>query len=188
MRQAQEGDRESLGWLVARFTPLLLLQARHRMGPQLLAKHDPEDVVNDVWATALPRLPGLPERGGRHTPVILRFLSTTLLHRINNLLRLRATDSGPDGATPLDSLPEETPGPLTRAAGSEDQELVLAALGELGERDREVIVLRVLEGVPNPEVARLLDLEPNTAAQVYRRALERLRQRLPGAVFDDLEG
>jgi RNA polymerase sigma-70 factor (ECF subfamily) len=186
VRRARAGDAESLSWVVRRFTPLLLAHARHRMGPLLLARLEPEDVVNDVWATALPRLPDLAERDGRNTPVLLRFLSTALLHRINNLLRLRATDaeSAPD---PLSALSEQTRGPLTRVVAQERQGLVLAALDELGERDREVILLRALEQHSNVDTAELLGLEPNTAAQVYRRALARLRERLPGTVFDELE-
>ena len=40
-----------------------------------------------VWVVALPRLPELPPRDERHTPVLLKFLSTTLLYRINNLVQ-----------------------------------------------------------------------------------------------------
>ena len=191
VRRARDGDLDSLGWLVARFSPLLLTQARHRMGPALLARLEPEDVVNDVWATVLPRLPELGERDGRHTPVLLRFLSTVLLNRVNNLLRLRATESEGVRAealtASLERLPEETRGPVTRMADSERQAAALAALDELGPRDRELILLRALEQHSNHEVASLLGLEPNTAAQAYKRALERLRKILPGSVFDELE-
>jgi len=188
VRRAREGDARSLEWLVARFTPLLLTHARHRMGPLLLARLEPEDVVNDVWAQALPRLAGLAEREGRHTPVLLRFLSTSLLNRVNNLLRLRATEAEGAGADePLSALPEATRGPLSRAVQGEREGLVLKTLEGLGERDRELILLRALEQHSNAEVAALLGIEPNTAAQAYRRALARLREQLPGSVFDELE-
>ena len=186
VRRAREGDVASLEWLVGRMTPLLLIQARHRMGPRLLARLEPEDLVNDVWATVLPRLPELPRRDGRATPVLLRFLSTTLLHHVNNLLRKRATGNETPDSDPLGGLPEHTRGPLTRVVEAEKEGIALAALDELAERDREVVLLRVLEQHSNRDVAHLLAIEPATAAQIYRRALEKLRGKLPGSVFDDL--
>jgi RNA polymerase sigma factor (sigma-70 family) len=154
------------------------------MGPQLLARLEPEDVVQDVWAQALPKLPELTERAGRHTPVVLRYLSTSVLHRINNLLRTRMTD--PHADDPLSKLPEATRGPLSRAVQGERRGLVLRAIDELGERDRELVLLRALEQHSNAEAAERMGIDPNTAAQAYRRALGKLREKLPGSVFAEL--
>ena len=66
VRRAADGDSESLGWVVARLSPLLLAQADYRLGPVLRSLYDPEDLVNDTWIVALPRLPELPARDGRH--------------------------------------------------------------------------------------------------------------------------
>ena len=75
-RRAAEGEIESLDWIVRRFSPLLLAQARFRMGESLRRYVSPEDVVQEVWAVGLDRLPGLKPRAGRLTPVFLKFLST----------------------------------------------------------------------------------------------------------------
>ena len=186
VQRARGGDPQSLGWLVSRFTPLLLAQARHRMGPELRAKFEPDDVVNDVWATVLPRLPELSQRDGRSTPVLLSFLATTLLRHTNSLLRRRARGETPE-LEAIAALSEETRGPLTRAVQVETEGIALAALNDLGERDREIVLLRVLEQHSNQDVADLLGIEPTTAAQAFRRALEKLRNKLPGSVFDDVE-
>lgn len=187
--RAREGDVASLEWLVERFSPLLLAQARYRLGPRMASRIPPDDVVQDTWARALPHLATLTPREGRSTPVLLRFLSTTLLRQVNNLLRLRvhAAEEALDSSSPLRSLDEETRGPLTRAMHLESRALVLAAIDELAERDRELVVLRAIEQRTNEEVAELLGLAPNTAAQAYRRALQRLRARLPSSVFDEVE-
>ncbi len=190
VRGAARGRPEDLEWIVARFTPLLFAQARYRMGEQLLALHDPEDVVGEVWAVALPRLAELPLRDGRATPVLVRFLTTTVLHQVNNLFRKRLAEPAggdtPDASDPLDRLPRETRGPVTRALRVECRGLVTQAIDALQERDREVIVLRAIEQHSNQETAAMLGLPPNTAAQVYRRALEKLRARLTGSVFEEL--
>lgn len=171
---------------MARFTPLLLAQARYRMGERLRARYEPEDVVNDVWARVLPRLTDLGEREGRHTPVLLRFLSTAVLHQINNLLRLSATNAPDAGPEPLAALDDATRGPLTRTVERERQGIAVAALEELEPRDREIVLLRVLEQHSNSEAAQALGIEANTAAQVFRRALEKLRRKLPGSIFDEI--
>lgn len=187
--RARAGDAASLGWLVERFTPLLLAQARYRLGTRMANRVTPDDVVQDTWALALPHLPSLATRDGRSTPVFLRFLSTTLLRQTNNLLRLRmhAAENAGDSSSPFRALGEETRGPLTRAMHRESRSLVLAAIDALGERDRELVVLRAIEQRSNEDTAELLGLAPNTAAQAYRRALEKLRARLPRSAFDELE-
>jgi RNA polymerase sigma factor (sigma-70 family) len=185
VRRARAGDGESTAWLVQRFGPLLLAQARYRMGPRLLARVDPEDVVQEVWATALPRLGELALREGRATPVMLRFLATAVLHQVNNLLRRAATSerAAGGGAT---SLVASTGGPLTRASAAEEARRLLAAIDALDERDRELLILRGIEQLDLDEVAAQLGLRPNTCSQAYRRALERLRQRVTAPVLDEL--
>ena len=184
VRRAKDGDGASLEWLVSRFTPLLLAQARRRVGPTLARKVDPEDVVQDVWAITLPRLPALAEPGGRATPALMRFLATTLLHRVNDLLRRRAV--GAEDEPPRSSLPGATRGPLQRALESELAAEVERALGELPARDQEIVVLRLIEQHSNAEAADLLGLKPNTAAQAFGRALDRLRARVGDALLAEL--
>ena len=94
VQRAKHGDEASLDWVVRRFTPLLLAQARYRLGASLRTHYDPEDLVSEVWAIALPRLPDLTVRDGRATPVLVKFLATTLLFRVNSLMRKLAARSG----------------------------------------------------------------------------------------------
>ena len=56
VRKAVGGDDDSLGWVVTRFSPVLMAQADYRLGAQLRALYDPEDLVADVWAVAIPKL------------------------------------------------------------------------------------------------------------------------------------
>ncbi len=189
VRRALGGDRPSLEWVVERFSPLLLAQARYRLGSQLAGRCEPEDVVNDVWIRVLPQLGGVAPREGRLTPVVVRFLSTTLLRQVNNLMRKRAVGAlGTEGAEqdPIQSLAEDARGPMTEVVAREGQGLVLASIEALPESDREIVILRAIEQHSNQDVAELLGIAPNTAAQAYRRALQKLRDRLPGSVFDDL--
>lgn len=193
--RAKQGDEESLNWLVRRFTPLLLEQARYRLGPGMRAHCDPEDLVNEVWAIALQTLPELTARDGRATPVLVKFLATTLLYRANALFRKHATrlarevrPGRPDesDADLIAALPDDTTGVVTDAVRREMGGAVAKALESLDPADREIILLRAVEQNSNKTVAMLLRIEPNAASMRYQRALEKLRARVPGSVFDDL--
>ncbi len=196
VRQAMAGDMESLGWVVRRLSPLLLTQARYRLSGRLASVFDPEDLVADVWAVALPRLGRLGDRDGRHTPVLVRFLSTTLLYRFNNLVQKHITGKplkeepagdGSEGEEAVARLSAAQTSVVSAAIRGELGGEILKALEGLAEKDREVVVLRGVEQNSNKDVATILGEQPNTVAVRYKRALERLRKQLPDSVFAELE-
>ncbi len=191
VRGAVAGDADSLAWLVARFTPLLLAQARYRIGPRLRGECEPEDLVQDVWAATLPALASIDLGDGRATPVVVKFVSTTLVYRVNNLLRrhirARVRDvSTTRGAALADRLPDPTRGIVTRIVHDEQSARLMASIDELPERDREVVVLRGIEQLDNAEVANLVGDSPNAVSLRYNRALAKLRATCPGSVMDEL--
>jgi len=162
LRRAREGDGDSLAWIIEKFSPLLLANARYRLGGSLRSLYDPEDLVNDVWTVALPRLKELPDRGGRYTPVLLKFLSTTLLNRFYNLVhkhvrgkprRLRG-EMDSEGE-PLDRLPDPLTGIVTRLARQETASAVAEKFEKLAPKDRELIILRGIEQHSYKEIAAI---------------------------------
>lgn len=192
-RRARDGDSDALAWIVRRFSPVLLAQARYRIGRRLAAVADPEDLVNDVWLIVLRRLAEIPARGGRFTPVLMKFLSTTLLHRLQALLRKHIqgkpvrveADAGALGASTdlLAALPAMTRGVVTRVVAREQEAAVSDALQALGEVDREIIVLRGIEQNSTLAVAAQLGIEETAARVRYHRALKRLRAEMPRSIF-----
>jgi len=186
VRKAKDGDASSVAWLVRRLAPLLEAQARYRLGGRFRGECDPEDLVQEAWAIALPRLRTLEARAGRETPVLLRFLSTTILNLVNNLARRALRRGGAAPPPPPSDVPARGPGPATRAAHADASDAVRAALDELPAADREILVLRGVEGLDPADVAALLGVAPNTVAQRWRRARAKLRARLPDSVLADL--
>ena len=81
-----DGATASVDWIVRRFTPLLLAQARYRLRGRMAAIVDAEDVVSDAWLAVLPKLSRIQPCAGRHTPVLVAFLATTTLNRVNTLV------------------------------------------------------------------------------------------------------
>lgn len=193
VRAAMAGREDSRAWIVEHFTPLLEAQARYRLQEFGRGWCEPEDLVQEVWAVALPRLPYLTSRSKRWTPVLVKFLSTTLLHKANKIVRRYIRDkrnqtesdrSGRDDV--LAQVPAGISGVLTRADRRERIAKVRAAIDELEPTDREILILRGIEQLPNQDVSRRLDLQPAAVSMRYRRALDRLNRKLPDSVFGDL--
>src|SRR5262245_49179839 len=179
VQRAIRGDKECLAWVVTHFSPLLRAQAAWRLGPRLRAQVDPDDVVSDAWLVVLGRLRDLDRDGGRTTPRLLAFVGTTILRIVNRRIdqavrRARTMPQGPaagdDVPDPVAGLADTVTGAVTHAARTELGAALGRCLAELQEKDREVILLRVAEGLSNEEASRELDEAPNTVSHRYRRA------------------
>lgn len=183
VRQAIAGDVGSVEWIVTRLSPLVLAHARYRLG-RLAQQHDPHDLVQDAWLTTLPRLRDLTPRDGRLTPVLLKFLSTAVLNRVRNLFYDQARRGDVQSASQVFA---DRSGAVTNAIRAERVAAVQATLDELEPADREVVLLRGVEQVSAPAAAVLLGISVDAVHKRYQRALLRLRARLPGSVFDEVE-
>jgi RNA polymerase sigma factor (sigma-70 family) len=186
VQRAIGGDADSLGWIVRRLSPVLLAQADYRMGRYLRSRCEPEDLVSEAWLIALPRLSGLPVADRRATPVLLQFLSTTILNLVRNLARKHARAPAA-AAERLEHAPAEQSGVVTRAIRGELHDEVRARIQELSAADREVLVLRGIEGLPAAAIAGLLGISADAVSKRYQRALARLRAQLAGSVLDEMD-
>ena len=191
VRRAVEGDMRSLSCVVERLSPLLIATAEYRLGPALKRHVDAADLVNEAWVVALPKLAELEERNGRITPVLLKYLTTTINYRINRLLRKEIRGehktAPPSAEDVIDQLPTDASGVITRALRHELADIVRSTLAEMNPADREVILLRGIEQNPSKAVAVMLGITPQAVDQRYSRALKRLRTQLPESVFWELE-
>ncbi|MBL8735690.1 MAG: sigma-70 family RNA polymerase sigma factor [Planctomycetes bacterium] len=186
LQAAIDGDADSLGWLVAHLSPLLLAQARWRLHGGLARHVEPDDLVQDAWLVALPRLGELVPRDGRRTPVLLRFLATTILHRVNNLARevLRKKVPAAPSAAPADPRT----GVVTAAIRAERRTHLLATIEQLEPIDRDVLLLRGVEQRSQATTAELLGIQGDAVAMRFSRALRRLRDQLPASLLEELGG
>jgi RNA polymerase sigma-70 factor, ECF subfamily len=187
---AIKNDRESVAWLVSRFTPLLMCQARQRISAPLRRFCDPDDAVADVWMTVLSTLPELEPSNGSLTRGLLRFASTVLSRRVRDLLEKHvinkpATMSIRD--SDADIADRDRRGVITHVVAEERRGRVWESLTLLDETDREILVLHGIEGHANKLVAARLGLTPENVGVRYHRALKRLRGLIPSSVFEELE-
>ncbi|HYC78073.1 MAG TPA: sigma-70 family RNA polymerase sigma factor [Planctomycetota bacterium] len=191
IRRAITGDAASVAWIVDRFSPALLAQARFRLGPTLRRYYEPEDFVADVWAVALRRLGDLRAAAESSTGVLVRYLGTVLLRRIRDVARLAAVrraapaDGRSDGAE-LSQLDATTTSIVSRAVRDERSALLVRAIEELSPPDRQVVILRGIEGVSVAETATLMNATPSAVAVRYHRALKKLKDGFPDSVLAEL--
>jgi RNA polymerase sigma-70 factor (ECF subfamily) len=195
VRGAIAGDRESLGWIVTRFTPLLRAHAIWRLGA-MAEQIEVDDILAEAWLVLLRRRNDLVVDGRRATPRVLAFLGTTILNLVNRRIeetvkrrRRMAPEPEPDPGAPgdgLDRLAATVTGALTEAARGELGGKLDACLARLPQKDREVVLLRAVEGLTNLEAAKELGEPPTNVSHRYRRAIEKLRAIVPDSLFDDL--
>lgn len=193
VRAAVAGDAQGIENLVQRFTPFLLAQARYRLSGAAAAHCEPEDVVQETWAITLPRLTDLRARDGRLTPVLMKFLATTLLRCVTQVLRKhvtrrqRAQGPGNEAHDPLQQLPAETSGVVTRLCRRGEVDALRDAIAGLPEDERVVLVLRGIEQHSNGEVARMLGIDDSAVTRRFQRALASLRASFPDSLVDALD-
>src|SRR5207248_2100546 len=72
------------------------------------------------------------------------------------------------------------PSPEAEAMINEDSRVLLHALSNLGERDREFVSLRYLLDLSEAEIAEILGIRRGTVKSRLSRALDRLRESEPG--------
>jgi RNA polymerase sigma factor (sigma-70 family) len=125
---------------------------------------------------------------------LIRWLATLVEHRITAraaaLTAAKRADpnessEGPFPGPLLDEDVSHTPSPSATLGARERVEAVQAALAELPERQRELILLRDYAGTAWEEIARELALpSPAAARMMHARALTKLGAHLRAHGFD----
>lgn len=153
---ARRGDRAAFGQLFLRYAPLVhgVLLAR-------MPRADADDLMQDVFVTALERLATLVE-----VEKVGAWLATLARNRAIDVWRAKPK---------LALVPEVTSSmqPPRAEVGE-----VLAIIRSLPEAYREPLVLRLVEGLSGPEIAEQVGLTPDSVRVNLFRGMKLLRERL----------
>jgi RNA polymerase sigma-70 factor (ECF subfamily) len=131
--------------------------------------HAADDVAQEVWFRALRRPAGA--RSARE------WLGGIARHVA---ARRRTSEASRVQRERRASRPEAVPSPADLLAEAELQRKILAAVADLPEQQRVVVLLRYYEGASAEEIAKRLGAPSSTIRNRLARALERLRERLDG--------
>jgi RNA polymerase sigma factor (sigma-70 family) len=196
VRQAKGGDKGALEQLYALVQPYLLRLAEQTLGPDWPHK-SVSDLTQETWLRAWQGIGGF--RGGAddtQTAALLRaWLKRTLRNVCHNDRRFDAArrrrapgrplrvdaaglyDSRGEGVDP----PARDATPSANARTAEQQSLIRQALARLpNPADRELVRLRVFEGLLFQEIGARLGCDESTVRYRFQRALQHLGRDLKG--------
>jgi RNA polymerase sigma-70 factor (ECF subfamily) len=185
--QARSGADEARGTLLESYRIYLDLLARVEIGRRLRKKVDASDVVQETFLEAHRNFGSF---RGTSEAEFVAWLRSILAARVANLVRhfvgtqardvrreegLRADlDQSSRALDRVYFALESTPS--QQVVRREQGVLLAAALARLPEEYREVVILRHLEELPFPEVARRMGRTVDSVQKLWVRALARLRQ------------
>ena len=185
--KASRGDLPARWTLLERYRERLCRMVAVRMDPRLSRRQDSSDIVQESLADAASKLDVyLTQRPLPFYPWLHRLTLERLAeaHRRHVVSLKRCVDrelqvGGEASSSRLAELftaNDTTPsGHLLR----EERRLqVLSALGELPASDREVLVMRYLEGLAFREIAEILVQKESAVKVRHFRALRKVRDRL----------
>jgi RNA polymerase sigma-70 factor, ECF subfamily len=168
IRAAQRGDRAAFGLLYARYSRMV-----HGILLGRVPFSDVDDLVQDVFLQALPRLADLRD--------VSRFPGW-----LASIARNRATDFH-RRSKPTDEFDEEsdsaqsdipTPSANHSSHSSAEAHAVLDAIRSLPDVYREPLILRLVEGMTGPEIAARTGLTHGSVRVNLHRGMLQLREIL----------
>jgi RNA polymerase sigma-70 factor, ECF subfamily len=179
VRRAQDGEEAAFEELLSRFEGRALAIAT-QLG---LPREDAEDVAQEAFLKLFRHI-GSYQTGRRFTAYFYRIVVNETRDRGRRLgaePRPPASPAGDAGADPrAQEIPSSEPAPDASLVEAERRDEVRRALLQLSDREREVIILRDLQGLSTWQVARILKLNPITVRRHAMQARARLREILGG--------
>jgi len=166
IQAAVGGDRSAFGELYLRYARMVhgILLSRVPAG-------DAEDLVQDVFLSAMRQLRGL-----RTAAAFRGWLGA--------IARNRAIDYFRDARhhVPLDEETERAHAPrgASSQAGADDGFMILGMIRRLPEAYRETLILRLVEGMTGPEIAKVTGLTADSVRVNLCRGMKMLRERAGG--------
>jgi RNA polymerase sigma-70 factor (ECF subfamily) len=198
LKSVAQGDTDARDRLLARHRQRLRDMVALRLDRRLSARVDPSDVVQEALAEAARKLGDYLER--RPLP-FYPWLRQLALERLLQLNRWHV-QTGKRSVRREESagwlLPDESAlalanclaghgsSPSARLRRQELRDRVQTALAALGERDREVLVLRYLEHLSTRDIAAVLGLTQAGVKTRQLRAVRRLRDLLGDEIAEEL--
>lgn len=167
---AQQGDTSAFGRLYDRYVDVVFRYVLFRVGDRELA----EDVTSETFLRALRRIGSVSYQGrdvGAWFVTIARNL--VLDHVKSSRFRLEVATAEVDDSRRVEVGPEQQViSRVTTAA-------LLECVEQLGDDQRECIVLRFLQGLSVAETAEVMHRNEGAVKALQHRAVRRLAQLLP---------
>jgi RNA polymerase sigma-70 factor (ECF subfamily) len=164
------GDAMAARALTLRLTPRVMAHAFRLLGNRAEAEDVAQEAMLRLWRQA-------PDWRSGEAKV------STWLYRVVANLCIDRRRRARGGAVPLDAIPEPEDGQASAAERIQDRaraDALQAALDLLPDRQRQAVVLRHIEGLPNPEIAEIMDVTVEAVESLTSRGKRALAAQLAG--------
>jgi RNA polymerase sigma-70 factor (ECF subfamily) len=172
---AVAGERDAVDRVLRWVRPLVLRYCRARVGGQEKTFASADDVAQEICLAVLTALPSYRDQGRPFLSFVYGIASHKVADAHRNAARNRA-----DLVPELPDTPELTEGPEAQVLQNEVTGRMAKLLHNLPERQREVLILRVVVGMSAEETAEAVGSTPGAVRVAQHRALSRLRSLLTG--------
>jgi RNA polymerase sigma-70 factor (ECF subfamily) len=177
--EALAGDRDALREVLETIRPIVVRYCRARVGAMERSGLSAEDVAQEVCLAAVMALPRYRDRGRP----FLAFVYGIAAHKVADAYRA----AGRDPAYPTDSIPEHRstePDPEQAALEADSVTRMSELLEILPDKQREILILRVVVGLSAEETAEAVGSTPGAVRVAQHRALARLKSAIVAAGRD----
>jgi RNA polymerase sigma-70 factor (ECF subfamily) len=171
--EAVAGDRDALREVLEIIRPIIVRYCRARVGTTERSGLSADDVAQEVCLAAITALPRYKDQGRP----FLAFVYGIAAHKVADAHRA----AGRNRAEPMDVVPERLSGeagPEQLAIESEQSARMNALLQILPEKQREILILRVVVGMSAEETADAVGSTAGAVRVAQHRALARLKTEI----------
>ncbi|WP_163663977.1 sigma-70 family RNA polymerase sigma factor [Mycolicibacterium alvei] len=170
---AVAGDRNALSEVLAIIRPIVVRYVRARVGATERSGLSADDVAQEVCLAAITALPRYKDQGRP----FLAFVYGIAAHKVADAHRAAARNR----AEPTEVVPERLSleaGPEQTALDTESSERMARLLSVLPEKQREILILRVVVGMSAEETAEAVGSTAGAVRVAQHRALARLKNEI----------
>jgi RNA polymerase sigma-70 factor, ECF subfamily len=171
VRDCLAGDLQAFDHLVLAYRPRIYALARLALGNA----EDAQDVTQETFVRAYQALPRYRAHGQFRT-----WLYTIAANLCKNRLKAGRPLVSWESMEGSQGAVDPTPNPEDRALARERAQTVRAAIDQMGERDRLIVILYYQDDASIDEIARITGCRTGAVKVALHRARARLRERLAG--------
>jgi RNA polymerase sigma-70 factor, ECF subfamily len=171
--EAVAGDRDALRQVLETIRPIVVRYCRARIGATERSGLSADDIAQEVCLAAITALPRYEDQGRP----FLAFVYGIAAHKVADAHRAAARNR----AEPTEVVPERysgEAGPEQMAIDAESSARMAKLLEVLPEKQREIVILRVVVGMSAEETAEAVGSTPGAVRVAQHRALARLKAEI----------
>ncbi|HEY6422719.1 MAG TPA: sigma-70 family RNA polymerase sigma factor [Pseudonocardiaceae bacterium] len=170
---AVNGDPDAVEGVLRWIRPLVVAYCRARIGSREKTFTSADDIAQEVCLAVVTALPRYRDLGWP----FLAFVYGITAHKVADAHRSAARNRT-EPVPQIPDSPEPADGPEQRIMNRERARQMATLLGVLPDKQREILVLRVVVGLSAEETAEAVGSGPGAVRLAQHRALQRLRRVL----------